>query len=44
MNKYAMVTGKHDGDLTFQNINIADGFCKHDISLYEIKKKKTEHK
>lgn len=44
MNKYAMVTGKHDSDLTFQNINIADGFCKHDISLYEIKKKKTEHK
>jgi len=31
-----MVTGKHDGDLTFGNINIADGFCKQDISLYEI--------
>jgi len=39
-----MVTGKHDGDLTFQNINIADKFCKQDISLYEIKKKNTEHK
>lgn len=38
MNKYGTVTGKYDGNLTFWNINVADGFCKQDISLYEIKK------
>jgi len=31
MNKYATVTGKYDGNLTFWNINVADGFCKQDI-------------